>query len=192
MPYVRVLLILVMLLSFLTACGGSPEPPMSEATMPDGYPSILDAYPDPVAPTPVSYPSQEDDDKPISTEPFIIPSPSADQVGNVTGRLFRVTEGRSEPIRNTKLFLGTILQSQEGVEGLVQLNRGIDPEVTTDDQGNFVFVDIQPGRYGLMIDTATSGALLLNQPDTGTNMIVEVIGGEVVDLGKLEYSGLPE
>jgi hypothetical protein len=212
MQYVQGFLIFAIVLIVLGGCSGSPTEPTSEPTIPTTEPTTPEAYPvepdDPEAypaepdtdtypapAAPESYPAPESDTSSNDTaaiEPFVVPTPSSAQLGNVTGSLLRIIEGETEPIAEATLYLGNVVRSEQGIEGLVELNRGVNPQTETTPQGEFVFTEVEPGRYGLMFDTATSGALLLNQPDTGSNLIVEVAGGEVVDLGRLEYQDLPE
>lgn len=148
----------------------------------DAYPATTDAYPSPEADA-----SAPDAELSATAEPFIVPTPSSGEVGNVTGKLLRLTDdGGTEPFTPAILYLGTILTSSEGIEGLVELDKQIAPRAEPDAAGNFVFVDVEPGRYGLMLDTPRA-ALLLKQPDGESDLIVEVVGGEVTDLGELSY-----
>jgi hypothetical protein len=84
------------------------------------------------------------------------------------------------------LYLGDILQNNEGAESLVELDRENSPKARLNAMGEFVFVDVPPGRYGLMLDLVR-GAVLLNDPDDGSDMIVEIQGGQVMDLGEMAY-----
>lgn len=115
------------------------------------------------------------------------PTPSADQVGTVTGQLIRLSKGQpsAEPLE-LRLYLGTIYLAENGKEALVGANRETSPLAITDLQGNFTFTNILPGRYGLMIDTP-DGLLLLNEPKSGGDLVVTVKAGEAFQLGRLEY-----
>lgn len=117
-----------------------------------------------------------------------VPTPSSDQVGTVTGKLLNSNnQSAAKPMAKAPIYLGTILKSQTGTEGLVQLVKESAPKAVVDAQGNFVFTNVPPGRYGLMLDTPR-GAILLNKPVTGESMVADVKGGQTFDFGELQYS----
>jgi len=119
-------------------------------------------------------------------EPIVVPQPASGDVGITTGTLLRIDGDKQLPIAGARLYLGTLLKTADGVDAMVQLDRNTSPATTTNGLGQFLFVDLPPGRYGLMLD-AIEGALLLNRPDDGTDLIIEVTGGQVNDLGELAY-----
>jgi hypothetical protein len=165
-----------------------PEP-MEE----EGYPGPQDAAPS------EEYPLEDTEDNASgsveqgSPEPFVIPTPSSSEVGIVTGTLLRLAADSDavEPITSAVLYLGPVVETTEGVEGLVSLDRGTDSRAELTSQGNFAFTDVTPDRYGLWMVPPSGNALLLKQPETGEDMIIEVNGGEVIELGELRYE-LPE
>jgi hypothetical protein len=168
MRFARVLGFLGVLLLLLSACSlGQPTP--NTATVA------------PVAQTPAA-------DTTIATrQPVVVQTPASDQVGTVTGQLIRLqTKGDPEPLADAPIYLGTILKNPDGQDRLVEVSPETSPKTNADDQGRFVFTNIPAGRYGLMLDTPV-GTLLLNNPDTGADLIVEVTGGKVLDLGELKY-----
>jgi len=116
-----------------------------------------------------------------------IPSPASDQVGIVTGKLLnKKPQDTLKPLRGAPIYLGKVLKSQQGVEGMVELAKETAPKATVDAQGQFVFTDVPPGHYGLMLDTPL-GAILLNKPVTGDSMVADVVGGKTFDFGELHY-----
>jgi hypothetical protein len=153
-----------------------------------GYPAPAEgAYP---APAEGAYPGPggaPDLGPTVSNEPVVVPEPSSADVGVVTGKIFRTVDGGREPAGGVILYLGSILQNSEGNESLVELDKGTAPQARLNTLGEFVFVDVPPGRYGLFLDLLR-GAVLLNNPEDNGDLVVEVQGGQVLDLGELEYA----
>ncbi len=219
MNFVRGLLMLVTLLLMLVGCNQPAPPAPDEPTAPptapsdagtEPYPAEVptsgtETYPGPTEADPYpgtnpdtreAYPSPETEsgtfDAEASAEPFIVPTPSSDEVGNVTGTLLRVTEeGEAEPVREALLYLGPVITTTEGVEGLARLNITADPQTTLGPQGGFAFTDVEPGRYILWYVAPAGSPLQLRQPETGEDLVIDLDGGEIVDLGDLRYEGLP-
>jgi hypothetical protein len=198
---IRMLVALVLLSGLLVACNTPPtaEPttapaaPATPATEPGGYPvataGTTEGYPAPAATTETApgYPVPTEDTANVIVPQLTVPAPASDQVGVVTGKIFRRDTGSTEnkPFA-AELFLGKVLSSTQGEEGLVELDTNTSPKAQLDAQGVFVFTDVPPGKYGLFLNTP-QGALLLNQPADGSAMVVEVTGGQTVDMGELSY-----
>jgi hypothetical protein len=189
--------------ALLAACAPQAAPPDTQATTAPAAPTAAgtEAYP---APNSEAYPAPDsaypapnsaypgpggaaDLGPTVSSEPVVVPEPSSADVGVATGKLIRITEsGEREPLAGYNLYLGNILENNQGNESLVELDRGTAPKAQLNALGEFVFVDVPPGRYGLMLDLVR-GAALLNDPDDGTDLIVEIQGGQVLDLGEMAY-----
>lgn len=121
------------------------------------------------------------------SQAFVVPTPVSATAGTVSGQLLKLEDNSAtRPFSGMPLFLGKIITSDQGVDGLVELRKNIAPKTVTDAQGNFAFTDVEPGKYGLMMDTP-QGAILLNKPSVGTNFIIEVKGGEINNVGELPY-----
>lgn len=123
-----------------------------------------------------------------ATEAVTALEPSSDEVGTVSGRILNSSNAPTEPrpIIQLPLYLGEVIESDQGIEGLAGLSKSSAPQTMMDEQGNFAFVDILPGRYTLWLDSPR-GAVLLNQP-SGESMIIEIAGGDMVELGELVYA----
>lgn len=215
MNSVRIVVMLMMALFILAGCNAQPAAPTPEATpvtvpttatepYPAGTPEtesypgpVQEGYPGPDDAAPFeAYPSPEGDTSGAleqgTPEPLVVPTPSSATVGNVTGRILQATEGgEAQPLTEGIMYLGVVVETTEGFEGLVRLDRGADPQAMIDPQGHFVFTDVAPDRYGLWLVPAVGNPLLLKEPETGGDMILEVPAGEVLELGELSYE-LPE
>lgn len=164
-----------------------PAPTGGAANATGAYPgpdanSASSAYPGPAGAAAGTTPTEV-----VDTTPLVVPTPSSAGVGVVFGELFHVTtNGEPAPLIGANVYLGEILSSTEGVEGLVKLDKTSAPKAMVNGLGQFAFTDVPPGRYGLMLDLP-EGAILLNNPDNGGDMIVEIVGGDVDELGDLTY-----
>lgn len=168
----------------------APEPTTAPATPDAAYPGpATDGYPAPSANS-TAYPEpQPEPTMPVSTEPLVVPAPSSNQVGVVTGTILRITEsGQQEPFTGGVIYLGPVLAADTGDEVMVAVDKNTAPQSAFNIFGEFVFVDVPPGRYGLMVDVV-QGTVLLNDPSGANNgdLIIEVVGGDTIDLGELAY-----
>lgn len=156
---------------------GATAAPGAAYPGPGAYPAPGAAYP---GPTPAPFPT-------LSMDPIVVPQPASAQVGVVTGTLLRLgDDGTRTPLAGTQLYLGAIISSTSGVEGMVQMDRTSSPGAITNGLGQFVFTDVPVGRYGLMYD-GVEGTLLLNDPSSGGDFVIDVQGGDVDQLGELAY-----
>lgn len=118
---------------------------------------------------------------------FVVPTPPSNEVGTVAGKLLKVQkDGETKPFTGLPVYLASIYKTDKGIEGLVGLDKTKAPHAIVDAQGNFVFTNVQPGRYGFMADTPR-GVILLNNPSNGGDFIIVADGGKVKDLGELKY-----
>jgi hypothetical protein len=72
---------------------------------------------------------------------------------------------------------------------MVRLDRTTPLRTATDEQGNFTFINVPPGEYGLVLDQVIDSYLLLT-PE-GESLILTIVSNEQIDLGELNYTDLP-
>lgn len=87
--------------------------------------------------------------------------------------------------------LGMIMKGDKTTPDVVRYEAAKAPRENLDNLGNFVIYNVSPGMYGLMLDTGPNAYLLNNPEDLQKGMIVEVKGGEVLNLKVLIYNSLP-
>lgn len=196
MHITRLVLILAVA-ALLGACSNAPQTPATQVPTTQnstGEPTaaVDSAYPAPATEGAYPGPEGEPTDPAVSNEPIVVPQPSSSSVGVVHGLLFQnTTDGQRTPVAGYTVYLGKILKNTEGVESVVEVNPSGSPKSIINGLGQFVFADVPPGRYGLLLETGAKGQLLLNDPQSGGNFIIEVTGGDTRDLGELAYA-LPE
>ncbi len=175
---------LVLLILLLTACGPSstPAPASKAATVPasSGYPA-----PAASSPTKPGYPAPSNGG---STEEAASPTATIDPaLGQVKG-VFHLEKIPDMPF---VLYLAPTVKDSKGQEIVVNFNRDISIPAVPDRQGNFTFVNVPPGRYGLVYD-AIGTSFLMTVPGKQETLIITVNGNETVNLGQLNYEAPPE
>jgi hypothetical protein len=155
-----------------------PEPAIS-------VPTIDLGYPEPVISVPTF-----DLGYPAPVEPIVTPSitPTQDQSkGSLKGRLLL----NNQPVSDVILSLAEVIRDSSGREMVVSYDPSSSPTTNTDSQGYFVFVNILPSKYGLILDTVIKSYLLHYPEEEDTQILVTVDKGQELDLGDLDYDSLP-
>jgi hypothetical protein len=120
----------------------------------------------------------------------IVMTPSAPDKTTVTGVL-KVGVDNPQPAAGFILYLADIITEASGTPYLAGFERTNSPRTLTDPEGRFVFVDVVPEPYSLVLDRVFE-AYLLGRPDQQPgDFIFEPQGGQVLDLGTLVYPTLP-
>jgi hypothetical protein len=124
----------------------------------------------------------------LASNTFTSPVPSSDR-GSITGILQRNT---SSPVsvNDAILYLGSVHLDAGGTPILAGLDKQAAPRTQTDQSGRFVFADVPPGTYVLILDRIHE-AFLLNDPTSGKDLLIKLQAGQILDLGKLVYASLP-
>jgi hypothetical protein len=93
-----------------------------------------------------------------------------------------VKPGTDEPMSDQIVYLGGIVYSDKQKMPFVSLDQSASPRTATDDVGRFVFEDVPPGKYGLIVWTPVSSDLV-SDPRTGETLILDVRAGDTIDVG---------
>jgi hypothetical protein len=97
---------------------------------------------------------------------------------------------KGNPVTPADLWLIDLIKNDKGTEVAAQFDRNINIKANTDSSGKFIFVNVKPGRYTLMIEYYPMAYLLL-KPDKNEALIVDVAGTGTTSMGTLNYSTLP-
>ncbi len=175
------------LLLIVGGCTPSPsEPPSANVTVIAPTPTVDEnGYPAPTVSG--AYPAPEGGVQipPVTkVVPTSIPQTPDPDLGVVKGSLLLV----DKPIGSAILYLAPVITSETGGQ-MVRFERTTSFRTVTNEQGEFNFINIPPGDYGIVIDILIEPYLLLH-PD-GDSMIVTVVSNEQIDLGALNYDDLP-
>lgn len=187
-----IFLSLLILALFTAACQGettpqATQPPSSSPAQslpgPEGYP-----YPGPVVPTQVSnayddsYPAPEYTPVAIQLpESLVIPEPGND-TGIVVGQL--VSGADQTPFLGALYLARTITADKADQPRIVAFSDSTDPLAVQDQGGHFLFVDITPGVYALVIWNPVTSTVIQDE-ETKEYKLIDVKAGEVTDLGTI-------
>jgi hypothetical protein len=129
-------------------------------------------------------------DTPIQGSPFpnIIPTPIATK-GTVVGKLVSSTAGSS--LAGIALYFGTLLPLTPGPGHLINMDLANSPKAYIREDGRFIAENITPGEYVLILWTPHDSRYIPDPANTENEFIVEVVGGQIVDIGTLPAPSLP-
>ncbi len=176
-------LIIMLALAFIVGCSSTNINPTTQAT---NQPLLQDngSYP---------YPYPAPNNEPTSAYPAgqpeveMPPTPTTDpSLGIVKGVLLL----QGKPVVNADMYLAGIIRDADGKDVAAVLDRPTSPRTRTDDQGNFTFVNIPAGNYGIVIDTVVDSYVLL-EPGGENQIRLMVTTGQTTDMGELNFDDLP-
>lgn len=90
------------------------------------------------------------------------------------------------PAKEFNIYLSEIITDDSGKEIMTRFDRTSILRSSPDENGNFVILDVPPGRYGLIADYVSHAISLENSSD-GSTILFTVEKNKVLDLGVLEF-----
>lgn len=112
-------------------------------------------------------------------EPVIV-EPSADK-SMATGRV--IDEESGEPIGGITIKLAEVYR--EGGEGAYVLDTAFSPSTITDEEGGFVFADIEPGEYVIVVGDIYESYQVIADDSSQKAAIWEAQANQVMEIGEL-------
>jgi len=164
----------------ISATGTSQSPSGSNAYPIETQIPLLNAF-STTYPAPLSQNTPEAQQQQPTRDPSL---------GVIKGSLSIQTSEGVRPVKNAILYLAQVMKDDKGIERVVSMDRITSPRTTTDENGYFEFINVPPGKYGLVLDTILN-LYLLNNPETGGDMLFEVNEATITDVGSLVYDTLP-
>ncbi|MGB9872776.1 MAG: hypothetical protein ACPLYD_14115 [Anaerolineae bacterium] len=111
-------------------------------------------------------------------------SPSVDITGTgLIGQLVSASE--RAPLSNTVVRLARVFWNEERTDGVYVLEGARSPSCMTDDNGFFVFSDIDPADYVMIVGDVYGDYVVISNPD-GTPKIFTVQEGTTTDVGQVQ------
>ncbi len=161
MQIYRTLPILMVVVLIVSGCTGTSTPQVTLSPLESPSQSVM--------PT-----------SPVAT-PFVVPIPS-EGLSVITG-VFVDSQTRHAPIEGV-LYLGEVLSLDSG-QPVVSLDQQTAFFAIPTESGEFVFKDVTPGKYGLILVTPDY-SFLVDDPKGGGSLMLTVEAGETLNLGRLE------
>jgi hypothetical protein len=157
--------------ALLVGCGQSATPAVVESIVSTPEKDESLTSPQPTATT-------------IPASRATLPTPSSSDVGVVGGVLLRDLEsGESTAGAETTLQLGRVIRDDEGTPLAVSAGETSSPTTTTGENGDFVFTDVPPDTYGLVLVSPVGSFMI--KDETGNDFLIDVESGQAVDLGEV-------
>lgn len=119
----------------------------------------------------------------------LLPTPSSPAVATVGGRLLRDINGTIRPMAEAKIILAPVIRSANGTPVVASVDNGNKETALTtitDEKGEFIFVNVPPGTYSIVVATPI-GFFLLQDVD-GRDLLLDVQGGIILNLGEIRTS----
>lgn len=162
----------------VVSCSSSTTPQMvTEKPSTPGYPAAgqqtlsSNAYPGPGP--------GEEDRKSFYPPSVSVPKPKAG-LGVITGKV--IERGTNEIYLAPTLILGELsFADNPSAPPLVGFSEQTDPKGIQDQSGKFIFEDIKPGKYAIVVWTPISQTLVSDEK--GATVMIDVTAGKVIDLG---------
>jgi hypothetical protein len=108
----------------------------------------------------------------------------------ITGVL-QTNPGQPKAAPGMILYLADILPESQGTPFLAAFDRVTSVRTLTDPIGRFVFADVNPATYSLVLDRVAEAYLLGDPKKPGADFIFTAQAGKLLDLGNLVYGVLP-
>lgn len=202
--------LLIALALFVSACGGgeataTPVPPTAipvakptASAVPTSAVLQVDESPTAEPETPES--SQVESplsspDSPLSSPPSPLapplPTPAVSaEGGGLTGQIIVTRPTGDVVVSGLIVGLAEVILDENGQPKASGYESAVAPKATTDDFGRFVFDNVRPGMYTLILDAVVTQYQLENA-ETGETILIEISPNSVADLGELRYPSLP-
>jgi len=210
--FLNVILFAVLTAALMTmsACNRSAPPtatPVPPTAVPTMAPTATEAQPTPtiemaaIEVSPASETSQTESPLAAPESPLAPPSPlmppslaptpvTTADTGGLTGQIIVTRPTGDVAVAGLVIGLAEVILGDDGLPKASGYEASAAPKATTDDYGRFVFNNLKPGRYTLILDAVVT-QYQLDNAETGDTILIEVTPNTVLDLGELRYPRLP-
>jgi hypothetical protein len=108
---------------------------------------------------------------------------------SIVGQIYQKTDEAAEflPYGDVRIYLGKVLKDDSGNKIMGAINQAYDPMTFSDMEGVFIFNNIDPGAYIIVLNLPPTQLRMLRHPGTEKTIIVEVEEGQIFNVGELKY-----
>ncbi|MEN4011825.1 MAG: hypothetical protein ROW48_07310 [Bellilinea sp.] len=111
-----------------------------------------------------------------------VPTPEQGK-SNLTGRIMTV---QGKPLTETVVRLAEVYRDGENTErGAYLLDTAFSPGTITDNRGFFVFINLLPGEYVVVVGDVESNNYVIIADEKGIARTWKTMENQILDLGKL-------
>ncbi|MBN1452884.1 MAG: hypothetical protein JW963_17835 [Anaerolineales bacterium] len=89
-----------------------------------------------------------------------------------------------DPLAGRTIYLATIITSNDGLMEMARFDITTAPQAITDENGQFTFTNVEPGRYGAILGGAINDYLLADFR-TQEEVVFTLEPNQVLDLGEI-------
>lgn len=114
------------------------------------------------------------------TELYVSPTDTA-----IVGRVYFTSGGDSYPLESVIVRLATVHWNEDRSSGVFALEGATAPSAVTSPDGTFVFEDLQPGDYVIVVGDVMGEHVIISGPN-GKAKIYTTVGGQALNVGVLE------
>ena len=120
---------------------------------------------------------------PAATGPRQIPKAASDKAV-IHGKILQIDTNKPLTVDDgVDVFLAEVLHSADNDLSMSSLDKTTAPHTDTDKDGVFVFSDIAPGEYTIVVRSPISEVVGRSASDLSKDLIFTVAAGETLDLG---------
>jgi hypothetical protein len=170
-------LLIIILLAGCAPAATTVSTPTQQASSPVERPTA--------GPTSPTEPAEVSEVEPATTAPattLTVPTPSPD-AGVIVGTIFSTK--MNGPLPNMGVYLGEYMYMTPGPDYLVTIRQESSLHTFTDSQGRFVFENVPPGKYPILLWTPFSSHVIPDEKHE-KELVVEITAGKVTDLDLIE------
>ena len=124
-------------------------------------------------------------------EPYVFPNPVPGTI-TVKGRLLVLDPFVMLPDPNNAIYMVPIPEEGEGVATIPAIVVGEVPQAEVDERtGDFLFTDLMPGRYAIVVLTTGGAQIPARYYDEGSLAILNIKNEDIDKIIELEFLSLP-